>query len=44
VLDAERTVFSSEDDLEQSDQTVTTDLVALFKALGGGWESGQAEK
>jgi NodT family efflux transporter outer membrane factor (OMF) lipoprotein len=40
VLDAERTVFSSEDDLEQSDQTVTTDLVALYKALGGGWESG----
>jgi multidrug efflux system outer membrane protein len=39
VLDAERTVFSSEDDLEQSDQTVTTDLVALYKALGGGWES-----
>lgn len=38
VLDAQRSVFSSEDQLTQSDQTVATDLVTLYKALGGGWE------
>jgi NodT family efflux transporter outer membrane factor (OMF) lipoprotein len=39
VLDAERTVFSAEDNLAQSDQTISTDLVALYKALGGGWQA-----
>lgn len=38
VLDAERNVFAAQDLLAQSDQTVCTDLVALYKALGGGWE------
>lgn len=38
VLDSERTLSQSEDQLAQSDQKVATDLVAVFKALGGGWE------
>jgi NodT family efflux transporter outer membrane factor (OMF) lipoprotein len=40
VLDAERTVFSGQDALAQSTEAVSTDVVALYKALGGGW-SGQ---
>lgn len=38
VLDAQRSLFRSQDSLAQSDQAVATDLVALYKALGGGWE------
>ncbi len=37
VLSAELSLSSSENQLEQSDAAVATDLVALFKALGGGW-------
>ena len=40
VLDAERSLFAAQDALVQSDQAVSTDLVALYKALGGGWEAG----
>jgi len=38
VLDAERTVLSSEDALAQSSISQVIDLVTLYKALGGGWE------
>jgi outer membrane protein, multidrug efflux system len=38
VLDAERSVFSAQDTLAQSDLAVSTDLVALYKSLGGGWK------
>jgi NodT family efflux transporter outer membrane factor (OMF) lipoprotein len=38
VLDAQRTALGAEQSLTQSDETVATDLVALYKALGGGWE------
>ena len=38
VLDAERQLYSSEDLLAQSQIAVTTRLIALYKALGGGWE------
>ena len=38
VLTAQQSLFQSEDQLAQSDQTVTTNLIALYKALGGGWE------
>jgi len=38
VLDAQRQQLAVEDDLAQSDTAVVTDLVALYKALGGGWE------
>jgi NodT family efflux transporter outer membrane factor (OMF) lipoprotein len=40
VLDAERSLFQAEDSLAQSQGTVSVNLVALYKALGGGWESG----
>ena len=38
VLTAEQSLFLSQDQLAQSNQTVSTNLVALYKALGGGWE------
>ena len=38
VLSAQRSLFVTEDALVQSDRTVATDLVALYKALGGGWD------
>jgi multidrug efflux system outer membrane protein len=39
VLDAQREQLAAEDDLARSDTAVTTDLIALYKALGGGWDS-----
>jgi NodT family efflux transporter outer membrane factor (OMF) lipoprotein len=39
VLDAQRQQLSAEDDLAQSDTAVVTNLVALYKSLGGGWQS-----
>jgi len=39
VLDAQRSLLSFQDQLAQSDGTVTSDLVRLYKALGGGWTS-----
>lgn len=41
VLDSERALFASQDALAQSDRTVSTNLVAVFKSLGGGWEAGE---
>ena len=41
VLNAQRSLFGSEDALVQSDRAVSTDLVSLYKALGGGWEIGE---
>ena len=38
VLTAERSLYSSQDALAQSEQTMATNLIALYKALGGGWE------
>ena len=43
VLDAQRQLLSAQDELAQSDQTIATNLVALYKALGGGWE-GEADR
>jgi multidrug efflux system outer membrane protein len=37
VVDAERALATAEDQLVQSDRLIGTDLVALYKALGGGW-------
>jgi multidrug efflux system outer membrane protein len=39
VLDAERSLYQSQGALVQSDQAVSTDVVALYKSLGGGWEA-----
>jgi multidrug efflux system outer membrane protein len=38
VLDAERTLLQSEDQLARSRTEAATSLVAVYKALGGGWE------
>ncbi len=43
VLDAQRSLYTSEDSLAQSTGNVSSDLVALYKALGGGW-SEEAEE
>jgi NodT family efflux transporter outer membrane factor (OMF) lipoprotein len=39
VLDAQRSLLSFQDQLAQSDGTVTSKLVSLYKVLGGGWTS-----
>lgn len=38
VLDAERSLYQSQDLLAHSDQAVAANLVGLYKALGGGWQ------
>ena len=43
VLTAQRAQFDAEDALSQSQTAIATDLVALYKALGGGWDVGAAE-
>jgi NodT family efflux transporter outer membrane factor (OMF) lipoprotein len=43
VIDAQRALALAEDQLVQSDRLIGTDLVALYKALGGGWESTNAQ-
>ena len=42
VLDADRTAHQSELQLAQSRVNEATDLVALFKSLGGGWDAASA--
>lgn len=37
VLDAERSLLSLQNQLAQSDATITANLIRLYKALGGGW-------
>ena len=39
VLSAQRSLFAAQDALVQSERTLATDLVAVYKALGGGWET-----
>jgi outer membrane protein TolC len=39
VLDAQRSLYSSESDLAQSEAAMAANLVALYKALGGGWQT-----
>lgn len=38
VLEAERSLYQAEDALVQSQGAISENLVALYKALGGGWE------
>ncbi len=38
VLVAQGSLNSSEDALVQSTRNLSTDLIALYKALGGGWD------
>jgi NodT family efflux transporter outer membrane factor (OMF) lipoprotein len=37
VLEAQRSLYAAEDALLQSKNTISQNLVALYKALGGGW-------
>jgi outer membrane protein TolC len=39
VLDAERSLYQAQDQLAQSDRAVSANLIAIYKALGGGWET-----
>ncbi len=38
VLDAQRSLFVLQDQLAASDGQVTRNLIALYQALGGGWD------
>jgi outer membrane protein TolC len=38
VLDTQRSLLQTEQQLADSTTTVSSNLVALYKALGGGWE------
>jgi multidrug efflux system outer membrane protein len=40
VLDAERTLLEAQDRLADSETRTATALIAVYKALGGGWEQG----
>src|SRR3546814_13984374 len=45
VLDAERSLYAAEDALLQSRTAITTNYIALNKALGGGWDGpGRSEE
>jgi len=44
VLDAERSLLAAQQQLADSTATVSSNLVALYKALGGGWETDMPEK
>ncbi|MGH7409582.1 MAG: efflux transporter outer membrane subunit [Candidatus Methylomirabilis sp.] len=39
VLDSQRTVLDAETKLVQTERARLTDMIGLFKALGGGWEA-----
>jgi NodT family efflux transporter outer membrane factor (OMF) lipoprotein len=39
VLEVQRNLYAAQDGLAQSDQAVSSDLVAIYKSLGGGWEN-----
>jgi NodT family efflux transporter outer membrane factor (OMF) lipoprotein len=43
VLDAERSLYQAQDQLVQSECSVSVNLIALYKALGGGWENAAPE-
>jgi multidrug efflux system outer membrane protein len=44
VLQAQQSLYSTEKALVQSTATVSTNLVALYKALGGGWDAPPSEQ
>jgi multidrug efflux system outer membrane protein len=39
VLEAQRSLYTAQDSLAQSDQQLIDDLIATYKALGGGWNT-----
>jgi outer membrane protein, multidrug efflux system len=42
VLDSQRTLFSQQELLVTSRGNMTQSLIALYKAMGGGWEQGRS--
>ena len=42
VLDAQRNLVVTQDQLAQSDRTVAVSLISIYKALGGGWVEEEA--
>ena len=42
VLDSERRLFAAETAVANSQISISTNLIAIYKALGGGWENGPA--
>ena len=43
VLDAQRSLLEEENSLAQAGSSVATNVIALYKALGGGWEFRQGQ-
>jgi outer membrane protein, multidrug efflux system len=39
VLETQRSLYVSESDLAQSEAAMASNLISLYKALGGGWET-----
>lgn len=42
VLDSQRTLFSQQERLVNNRGSVSLNLIALYKAMGGGWEAGRS--
>jgi len=43
VLDAQRSLYAAQDLLVQSESSAAVRLIALYKALGGGWDEDEAD-
>jgi NodT family efflux transporter outer membrane factor (OMF) lipoprotein len=43
VIDAQRSLLTQENSLAEASSSVTTNFIALYKALGGGWEPRQGQ-
>jgi NodT family efflux transporter outer membrane factor (OMF) lipoprotein len=43
VLDAQRSLLEHENSLAETDSSIATSMIALYKALGGGWELRQGQ-
>jgi NodT family efflux transporter outer membrane factor (OMF) lipoprotein len=41
VLEAQRSLYAAQDALTLSDQQLSDDLIAIYKALGGGWQTNE---
>jgi NodT family efflux transporter outer membrane factor (OMF) lipoprotein len=44
VLNAQRSLFATEEALSDSERDLSTQLIALYKAIGGGWEKEKEEE
>lgn len=42
VLDAQRSLLQQQNDLAQTSSSIATNFIALYKAMGGGWELRQS--